>query len=621
MDIKNLCIENENKSIKQGIAKNDLSFGSFIVTSPENKLSVTAKYVLPEDNKAYITLNKDFSIKKVTDLSNAYYGISPLFDYEMITEAISGFKLTNSEALDRYVSEHSDLFMMHADQEAYLLDSARYIVTSVVSIFSVKLQLSPEEAESILALDDFCKETADWDMKEQVLTIHGCPTDAFLEVLSPLHFREGEKRVWISDPAGDKTLKDIYSETENITLTNGKVFYSGTLIKPSRLSHPNTRYEDNGVSSVIIEFEKTTYATVFAFDNNFTEHPLLKHCKRNLVALLQLDDKAKDILISKLETEGITDRKRFEAVNEYLNNSFNPNQIGVSGNIVTNDNVLLFTHRGADTIDCGSIYPGVNGNAEIADSNVSFYKKSMYEDYPTIYLEKYRMDFLGEINRETYAELNLDLKEEDWSCCGVFISGTRPAEVISEEKYGDRRRRLHFNILFEQSIDKSFWEIDQKRQHATEKFESDSLMGLRIRCHNNPVTAFFSQLLSAFRKISQLSDTWESVLLLLMFGIALFGKQTSSDPRWYTVITIVLAVIIVIATLFDAVEAIKLTYHLLKRSRKLFFYKIMSQEEKDEKISMTMNKYSYHPITYAALTLFVDNHMRENLFKEKKPKA
>ena len=616
MDCKDLCIDNENNDIKQGIAENDLSFGSFIVTSPENKLSVTAKYV-DEDSRTYVTLDKDFSIKKVDEHVKKYYGISPLFDYEMITEAISGFKLTNPEALDKYISEHSDLFMMHEDQSAYLLDFARYIVTSVVSIFSVKLQLSLAEAEAVMELDDFCKETADWDMKNKILTIHGCPTDAVLEVLSPLHFTKGKKHVWISDPAGDKTLKDIYSETENITLTNGKVFYSGTLIKPTHLSHPHTRYEDNGVSSVIIEFEKTTYATVFALDNNFTRHPLLKKCKKAIVSLLQQDDKEKSILIDRLETSGISDQDRFAAVNEYLGKCFNPNQIGVSGNIVTSDNVLLFTHRGADTIDCGSIYPGVNGNAEIADENVSFYKKSMYEDYPTIYLEKYRMDFLGEINRETYAELNLDLKEEDWSCCGVFISGTRPPEATGDEEYGAKRRRLHFNILFEQNIEKSFWEIDQKRQHATEKFESDSLMGLKIRCHNNPVTAFFSQLLSAFRKISQLSDTWESVLLLLMFGLALFGQQTSSDPRWYTVITIVLAVIIVVATIFDAVEAITKFYHLLKRSKKLFFYKNMTLQEKNKKISSIMNNYSYHPITYAALELFVDNQMREKLFKEK----
>ena len=67
MNSKDLCIDKENENIRHAIADSNLSFGAFLVTSPAKKLSVTAKYVLPEKDKAYISMNRDFSIKPVSE--------------------------------------------------------------------------------------------------------------------------------------------------------------------------------------------------------------------------------------------------------------------------------------------------------------------------------------------------------------------------------------------------------------------------------------------------------------------------------------------------------------------------------------------------------------------------
>lgn len=615
---EDLCIKNENADLKRALAGKELSFGSFIVTDLDNKLSVTAKYALKDRGIRYVTLNKDHTTKPVEDKNTAYYGVSPLFDYDEIIDLISRRQLKSLGDLDGYIEEHADMFMLHEEQAGYLWDFARYIVLAVVSIFSIRLKLSPDEAVQITSLDDYCKETAEWDDKTGVLTIHGCPTEKIDDVLSSFRFckGKGKDKIFISDPDGDLTISEIYGKTENITLTNGTVFYSGTLIKPTEIICPENRYEDNHVKSVIIEFEKTTYATVFSLDNDFTGHPLLKDCRKHLVSLLRQDDCEKDKLIDKLEAQGLEPKERLRAVNEYLSKCINPNQIGVTGNILTKDNVLIMGHRGSNTIDSGSLYPGVNGNAEIADPNVAFYKKSMYEDYPTVYLENHRIDFLGEISRETYAELKLELKREEWECCGIVLSGSRPPEDSGDEEYGCKRRRLHFNIIFQQSVDKTFWEIEQSSKKATENFESNYFIGLRVRCYKNQLNAFIEKTISLFKMISEQNDTLESVLLLLMFGVAFFTKQAFSDALWYTILTMVLAIIIVFSAAFDAVEFFKHLGHKLKRSKEIRIYQRMSFNEANDKILKGLEGYSYHPATFAALKLFVDNQILNKLLDE-----
>ena len=537
----------------------------------------------------------------------------------MITELISGLCLTDPDKLDGFIAGNPGLFMLHRDQGDYLPDFARYIVLSVLSLFAVKLKISAEEAERVKATGDFCPETASWEKTDEsrgILTLYGCPTEKMLASLSDLRFRR-EGDLWASGAKEGAMLTEIYGDRENIALAGGKgtVFYSGTLIRPTHVECPETRYEDSGVSSVIVDFEKTTYATVFAMDGNYTGHPLLRDRRGKIVEFLRQDDREKGILIRELEKPDLTRDKRLEALNDYLEKCHNPNQIVVSGNVVTSDRLLLMSRRGSGAIDSGSLYPGVNGNAEIADRNVSFYGKSMYEDFPTIYLEGYRIDFMGEIGRETYAEVKLDLKREEWTCCGISLSGDRPPESAPDGECGYRRRRLHFNILFEQTVDKSFWETETARVHATEKFESEDFIGVSVRCYRSRTDEFIKRTLDLFRKISSQKDALESVLLLLLFLVTLLSRHAFSDEIWYTVMSLLLAAVIVLSSVGDTVRVLKRRRHVAKRTRRVTFYRQMTRDDEEEMLHRVLEGYSYHPAAYAALKLYADNRIRESFLR------
>ena len=322
MTKEDLNIRNKNADLKRALAGQELSFGTFIVTAGESKLSVTGRYSPPEmdSKKRYVTLGGDLAVKDADYGRDLYYGVSPLFDYDMITKLISGLCLTDPDKLDGFIAEKPGLFMLHRDQGDYLPDFARYIVLSVLSLFAVRLKISAEEAERVKATGDFCPETASWEKTDEsrgILTLYGCPTEKMLASLSDLRFRR-EGDLWASGAKEGAMLTEIYGDRENIALAGGKgtVFYSGTLIRPTHVECPETRYEDSGVSSVIVDFEKTTYATVFAMDGNYTGHPLLRDRRGKIVEFLRQDDREKGILIDALENAEKTAKERLDAVND-----------------------------------------------------------------------------------------------------------------------------------------------------------------------------------------------------------------------------------------------------------------------------------------------------------------
>ena len=118
--------------------------------------------------------------------------------------------------------------------------------------------------------------------------------------------------------------------------------------------------------------------------------------------IFSADEKCKSNLFD-IISQQITDRDRFfKDISKYLLLSFNVNQIGISSNVKTSDGKVFFGIRNRGNIDDGSLYPSVNGNAEVYDSKVSFYNQSVYEDLPSISIQDIRLYLWGEIYREAY---------------------------------------------------------------------------------------------------------------------------------------------------------------------------------------------------------------------------
>lgn len=496
MKLNDFTLTNFNKFIKEGNKDQTLKFSRMISYALGEKLSVIAEYK-PTINKSFLHIGTDGEVVESTDFNDFYYGVSPLDDNGMIIECISNLRFTNRKKLDEFIFENGNLFMCHPDQGGYLVDFARYALLAFASNFCIDFKWN-NAFENIIDETDSSKGIL--KRTDNVLHIKGCPTDEMLKRLSAYRFRMADKNIWeIADDGQD--IYDLYKNKSNIHLDNIRVFYSGVFVKPLHLEYVENQYQNDNVNMMKIQFERSTYATVFTLDGNYLNHPLLStESVANLTKMLRWDDKCKMKLIdasSKLLEE---DRVDLDSVNTYLRECINVNQIGVSANIITNDNVLMMGKRGHNTIDHGKLYPSANGNAEVLDNNVSFYKMSVYEDYPSVDLSKGRIDFSGEINRDSYAELMLDAANQEWNCYGIMISGTEPDREHLEddisEPYAESARRMHFNIIFEHHSRYSFTEICSRSNKATEAFENEKFVGVDLRCYKNPLDFVKKKLLS-----------------------------------------------------------------------------------------------------------------------------
>lgn len=281
-------------------------------------------------------------------------------------------------------------------------------------------------------------------------------------MLDDYRFQQNGDLRWVCCSIGGISAREIFRDINNIILLKGHTFYSGTVLRTLYIDTGIRTYGNDAISPLQFFFERSSYGTVFTLDNCFFGHPFLNADREKLVEMYRFDDDCKRAL--QKSTEVVNNRADYlKAVNAYLKNTFGVNQICVTGNLITKDGVLLIGERETSSIDAGEIYPSVNGNAEVMDPNVGFYKLSANEDYPAIELTSSRIDFYGELNREAYAELAVITKSDAWKCYGFAISGIVPPEQTDEILPGSKRR-MHFSILCEQSCNVTFEEIVKSRK-------------------------------------------------------------------------------------------------------------------------------------------------------------
>lgn len=603
MKLEDFSISNFNDTMQEDVSKQALNFCKAIILS-RKKISLTLNHKPERFFSRYATLNKDLTVSYKEDFSTYYYGVSPKIDSFSIIDAISNLSFTSTEGLNAYISEHCTEFMLHEDQAEYLLDVAKLILLTIASKYGVEFQIC-EELKFLSASDSFFSAVISHNQTEKTILLHGCPCVELLERLKPYHFINNNGVWQISD--NGISLLDIYANKANIKLLVGKVFYSGVLLKALEINKQKYNFENDGVSNYQLIYERSSFATVCAFDDICVNHPLLKESRQKLDKFFGYDDTCKLRLFEQLSKTGIDDEQILAHVNEYIKYSYNVNQIGVSSNIKTSKKELLFGLRASKNIDDGALYPSVNGNAEVYDEGVQFYNNSVYEDLPTVYLHKKRSDLLGEIAREAYGELNMTSAKEAWSCYGMIISGNLPQAVQSSSS----NRRCHFNVLFENEVDETLDEIRNRYRKASEAFENKNFVAIVIKYYKTRFHSLLGGMINFLQRLLQSKDFVESILLLLISFISIKTIDLSLE-NISSLLSFLFASVILLTTIVKVAQHTLRMFRNAKNTKKISIYGSMSYSSVCHKISKVM-KMKYHPAAYASLKMHIENLVYSDL--------
>jgi len=602
MKLEDFSVSNFNETMQEDVSKQALNFCKALILS-HKKISLTLNHKPERFFSRYAVLNKDLTVSYKEDFSTYYYGVSPKIDSFSVIDAISHLSFASTEGLNAYISEHCAEFMLHEDQAEYLLDVSKLILLTIASKYGVEFK-NCEELKFLSASDSVFSAVISHNQTGKTILLHGCPCVELLERLKPYRFIDNNGVWQISD--NGISFPDIYANKANIKLLVGKVFYSGVLLKALEINKQKYNFENDGVSNYQLIYERSSFATVCAFDDNYVNHPLLKESRKKLDKFFSYDDVCKLRLFEKLSIKSVDDEQILAYVNEYMKCSYNVNQIGVSSNIKTSKKELLFGLRASKNIDEGALYPSVNGNAEVYDEDVQFYNNSVYEDLPTVYLHKKRSDLLGEIAREAYGELNMTSAKESWSCYGMIISGNLPADQGSSSN-----RRCHFNVLFENTVDETFDEIKNRYRKASEAFENKNFAAIVIKYYKTRFHSLLGGIISFLQRLLQSKDFVESVLLLLVSFISIKTIDLSLE-NISSLLSFLFASIILLTTIVKVAQHTLRMFRNAKNIKKICIYGSMSYSSPCHKISKVM-KMKYHPAAYASLKMHIENLVYSDL--------
>lgn len=591
-----------NDTMQKDVARQDLNFCKALILS-HKKISVSLLHQPEHLFSRYAVLNQDLTVSYRDDFSSYYYGVSPRIDSFTVIDAISGFRFRSVEGLNAFISQHCAEFMLHEDQGAYLLDLAKLILLTVASKYGVVFKEAKELAFLSDADSPFFPMVTQ-DKKKHIIRIHGCPCQEMIDKMEPYRFVNIDG-IWQINEDGIG-FRDIYANKEHIALLNGEVFYSGVLLKALELRKQQHNFESSGIANYQLVYERSTFATVCAFDDCYVNHPLLTDCRQRLEEFFRSDDACKERLSAQLSEKQLTDEQLLTHANDYMRRSHNVNQIVVSGNLKTSRNELLLGMRAAKNIDGGSLYPSVNGNAEVYDENVQFYCNSVYEDLPTVNLAQKRSDLQGEIAREAYGELNMLFARESWSCHGLVISGNLPQAGRDSQK-----RRCHFSVLFENETTETLDDIQSRYHKADEAFENKNFAAIVIKYHKTRLHSMLGSIIEFLQRLSQSKEIVESALLLLVAFISIETFELSFESI-SSLLSLLLAGIILLTTVITMLQRLAKMLRNAKNTKTIRIYASMPYETICQRIARTMTM-KYHPVAYACVKMHIENLIHEDL--------
>ncbi len=611
---RNILLSLKKKKGKTACDNGRLNYARLYLPYGAKKVSVVGYYVTNDTDfrtqKKYARLdyneNTDefgFSLHTGDEWDDFYYGVSPIIDAKLIVEEIRKKTFQGKNGIRKFVCKYANHFMIH-EQYADSIDViAQYITAGMLQKFGLKFLCTPLIEEIAEKLSDknlkFVEEKNKKETK-RYLYVCGCPSESFFKAFEELRFKAKGQVLFLSD-TGD-SLETLFNKPGIIHNLSGQVYYSGVLLRTLHIDQEEDAV-NQGVISIRIHFERTTYAAVDALSNNFTNSCFLSsEVKQVITDILRSDDGLKQMLLTENPEESNEDF--LNNINEYLKQTVSTVQVGVSANVVSSDGFLLFGQREKGTIDENSIYPGVNGNAEIADKNVTFYKTSTKEDYPDIDINNlFRIDFNGEISREMLAELNVESFHKNWDCYGFCLTGTTPSFFKKGQNgpYREAERRLHFNILFEQEIEQNLYQIKKKQKNATEKYENRYITGIRYSFFDNGFSLIVKKTADFLKNILNFKDFITTALAVIVFFVALKAKEQALSS-WISMIFSALVFLQSILTVFDDFGKKKDLLLSKKRNilkKRVYMEKILTKEFSGKEM---------HPVVPLLLLCYIKAH-------------
>ena len=633
-----------NARLSDRLQDEELNFCNLFQSEIADQVSVTGKYE-PVLGKEYIKLNPDDlnQIVSTRNYSRYYYGASPKIDGPLVIPYIAELKLKDENGILAFLKEHHNDFALHKGDEKYLLSISKYILLSICGKFGITFDFETEEKAVNFRGRFTGYENVLLQNKNEVI-IRGCPTQELLDALTHYKYeRKTEERNYgesdgeyyhdrwiVTDADPQKTentlsIEDVYKKSikvykKSIHVIGGNEFYSGVLFRPLKIEEELYSSSNQNAAPVVISFERSTYGTVYAFDNNLINHPLLnEHDKQLITEFFKNDDKQKRELSKRLrelsqdekyQTEMNYHTKMLEAINTYLENSNNVNQICIAATLKTQDDYLFCCQRGKNSIDKGKLYPSVNGNAEMIDADVEYYKKSVNVDFPSADLHDIRIDFNGELTREANAELGLNLPNEGWICYGIAMLGTMPQGGTSEGNvYPYRKRRMHFSIIMHQSTDENLTAISEKQKKSTENHETKRIYGFKLVQHGKIlklIGMLFKMAINFFAKMQNVILAFFTILCFFLTAHNFSFWDSITD--WENLLSLFFSIPVVIVVLLNVGSWI-ITFFKNKRTRKIIIAIHRNDEARRKilinKLEKFLAKRSVYPITYLLFYCYI----------------
>ena len=196
---------------------------------------------------------------------------------------------------------------------------------------------------------------------------------------------------------------------------------------------------------------------------------------------------------------------------------------------------------------------------------------------------------------------------QDWHCCGLVLSGTRPDDEKPGRKasvpdYSPAQRRMHFNIIFQLDSSRTFPQLRESCTQAAESFENEQLRGVRLTCCRGPRELRQNRFFSLCRRVVDSRDLVESLLLIVL---AFSGPGLGFSDG----LSLIFALLVVLLTARRIWQAAR----ELQRLRRAVTPMLLFQSDGADRLKAQLDRLfrpgdkslSFHPATYACLTLYL----------------
>lgn len=571
----------------------DVNYIQMVAMSQAQKLSITCEYKKCDEYITYGSAQNPVLHVQNPSSDDFYYGLSPEVSSDTIFNAILGQEFSNATRLENFLGKYHHSFMLHMGQERYMEALFVKCVLNAASHFGVQIFFeSDDEFASFTAFLErnnliFIKGST-YKLGERVVDFLGCLTDEGFYALeqSGFYLTSVDDRLLVTSIPSNETFnfRHIYEQKPQggyyLRLIRGKVYYSGTLPRALKIKLIENDYSNSDIKRFIFEIERTSFAMLDLCDYSvINQHPLLSKYKKLLMEFDFAEDESQKILFDHNPAKG----EFYHSVNQYLSASPNTHSIGVSANLESNDDYLIITEREIGNIDGELYYCSANGQSEIYDSKVDFYKNSVYEDLPTLHIEGAgRIDFEKELERETIAELGVPTFSSNWYYYGVSILG-----VNNKNNPDAVMRRMHFNVLASNQLGSSLREVVEKAKNATESFENNKIIGIKIFLYEGLFNRLSTMGLSLLHGMKKNYDIIGAILAAVYFFMSpkdQWQLNVISFNQIYAIVSFLLSVLLILFLITKIYDHLIRDYRLNKlkkstsgRVRKAHFMKTVDE--------------------------------------------